>query len=148
MFDGLFDGAEVISVYTRAQAIADGVLVDVSDAARQLGIRFPVAMTEAAWMRYVAVGDGDGADQSESGRLHDVLYMFRHAMVRCEGSEMTFSLYVAKNGASNTLLANEAAPERGSGFRLARHRLVTLAAVCGPGDDAEPVITIMMPGED
>ena len=30
----------------------------------------------------------------------------------------------------------------------AGHRLVTLKAVCGPGDDAEPVITIMLPEED
>jgi hypothetical protein len=26
--------------------------------------------------------------------------------------------------------------------------LVRLKAVCGPGDDAEPVVTVMMPDED
>jgi hypothetical protein len=26
--------------------------------------------------------------------------------------------------------------------------LVRLKALCGPGDDGEPVITVMMPGED
>jgi len=29
-----------------------------------------------------------------------------------------------------------------------RARLVTLKALCGPGDDGEPVITIMLPEED
>ena len=36
---------EVISSYSRAQAIEDGVLVDVSSVARAAGIKFPVAMT-------------------------------------------------------------------------------------------------------
>ena len=27
-------------------------------------------------------------------------------------------------------------------------QLITLQAVCGPGDDLEPVITVMLPGED
>jgi hypothetical protein len=27
-------------------------------------------------------------------------------------------------------------------------RLHKLKALCGPGDDAEPVITVMLPGED
>ena len=38
-----------IHVYTRAQAIADGVLVDVSDTARDAGFRVPVALTSAVW---------------------------------------------------------------------------------------------------
>ncbi len=42
---GFWDGAEVISVYTRAQAIEDGVLVDVSELAKEAGFRFPVAVT-------------------------------------------------------------------------------------------------------
>ena len=29
-----------------------------------------------------------------------------------------------------------------------QRRVVTLKAVCGPGDRAEPVITIMLPRED
>ncbi len=36
--------APVISVYTRAQAIEDGVLVDVSETAREAGFRIPVAV--------------------------------------------------------------------------------------------------------
>jgi type I site-specific restriction endonuclease len=38
-----------ISIYTRAQAIADGVLVDVSDRAKRFAIRFPVAVTDGLY---------------------------------------------------------------------------------------------------
>jgi len=46
---GIWDDAVVIDRYTRAQAIADGLLVDVSEAARKRGIRVPVAVSAAAW---------------------------------------------------------------------------------------------------
>lgn len=38
------DEGDVVSVYTRADALADGVLVDATDAARELGIALPVAL--------------------------------------------------------------------------------------------------------
>ena len=44
-----FDGAPVVHRYTRAQAIADGSLVDVSDTAREAGLRLPTALTRAVW---------------------------------------------------------------------------------------------------
>ena len=40
---------EPISVYTRAQAIEDGVLVDAGSMASEAGFRWPVAFTAAAW---------------------------------------------------------------------------------------------------
>ena len=39
---------DVVSSYTRTQAIADGVLVDVKALARDAGFRHPVAMTAGA----------------------------------------------------------------------------------------------------
>jgi type I site-specific restriction endonuclease len=39
---------EPIHSYTRADAFADGYLVDVTDTAREAGFRFPVALTRAA----------------------------------------------------------------------------------------------------
>ena len=63
---------EVIFSYTRAQAIADGVLMDVSELAQESGFRFPVAVTAGVWAECVAVPDGvEGQD--ETGRLWDVL---------------------------------------------------------------------------
>ena len=40
---------EVIFTYTRAQAIEDGVLVDVTKEAKEYGFRFPVAVTNRLW---------------------------------------------------------------------------------------------------
>ena len=34
---------EVVYSYSRAQALADGVLIDVSDTAREAGFRWPVS---------------------------------------------------------------------------------------------------------
>ena len=50
---------EVISVYTRAQALADGVLIDAGAMAAEAGFRFPVAITAAAWADCVAWDDAD-----------------------------------------------------------------------------------------
>ena len=44
----------VISTYTRARAIKDGILVDVSDTAREAGFTIPVAVTRTVWDRLVA----------------------------------------------------------------------------------------------
>ncbi len=41
--------APVIFAYTRAQAIEDGVLVDVSETAREASFNIPVAITRTVW---------------------------------------------------------------------------------------------------
>jgi hypothetical protein len=128
---GFWDDAEIIYAYTRAQAIADGELVDVSETAREAGIRFPVAVTRAVWVKYVQVPQGVTC-QDERGRLWDIIWMFRCAAARFAGDTLLFKLYVRNHNRE----------------RLTRQDLVTLKAICGPGDDAEPVITIMLPDED
>ena len=44
----------VISSYSRAQAIEDGVLVDITEQARQQRFVFPMAMTGALWDKSTA----------------------------------------------------------------------------------------------
>jgi hypothetical protein len=44
---------KMIYAYTRAQALADGVLVDVSKMAEKVGFRAPVAVTRTVWQRYI-----------------------------------------------------------------------------------------------
>lgn len=141
----MFTADDVVYSYTRAQAIEDGELVDVSATAREAGIRFPVALTRAAWLHYIDRTEEPG--QSVRGRLWDTLTMFRHAARRAGGEVLEFRVYFAMPDAGDWQ-KNESVPERGSSLTRATHRLVTLRAVCGPGDDAEPVITIMLPGED
>jgi hypothetical protein len=40
----MFDHTDVIHRYTRADAIRDGVLIDVTAVAREAGLRYPVAI--------------------------------------------------------------------------------------------------------
>jgi hypothetical protein len=128
-----FDGADIISIYTRAQAIEDGFLVDVSEMAKEAGFRFPVAMTRAAWSDCVEwPSEGMAAYQDESGRLWDVLWMAKVTIARAGGgSRIEFPI---------CRIPNEA--------RATAPRERQLVAVCGPGDQAEPVITLMLPEED
>ena len=124
---------EPIHTYTRQQALDDGFLVDVSNLAREAGISFPVALTSAAWADCVEWSEADSKRQTyqdEAGRLWDVLWMLKLA-ARRGGSEIRFQLYRVPRGG-----------------RGVKPRLTVLKALCGPGDQGEPVITIMLPGED
>ena len=123
---------EVIYAYTREQAIADGVLIDVSKMAKEAGIKFPVAVTSAVWHEYI-VPDKAMVEfgQDENGRLWDVLWMFRCNALRNSSDLMFFEVYFFMDG--------DGVPKK---------ELVTLKAACGPGDNGEPVITIMKPDED
>ena len=123
-----------ISVYTRAQAIEDGQLVDVSEAdvTRDAGFRYPIAVTRAIWAWVHP--EPMPRCQDFSGRLWDLYTMFRHGMRRASGSTDRIRFSVLFQG--------------GPGLRGRQKRIVSMIAVCGPGDDAEPVITIMLPGED
>jgi hypothetical protein len=66
---GPFAGFEVVHRYTRAQAIDDGVLVDVTTQAKGCGFRIPVAMTSAlfndCWKWAEAVAQGDEEPSGE-----------------------------------------------------------------------------------
>ena len=90
----MFENADLIHQYTRADALRDGVLLDVSATAMETGIRWPVALTCAAWERCVSVPSGV-ACQDEAGRLWDVLWMLRCAIARQDGGcVVSFALHV------------------------------------------------------
>lgn len=137
--EGVLTFGEVIHSYTRAQAIEDGYLVEVTATAKEAGFRWPVALTRAAWEDCVAWSDEDtrrkGVPQDEAGRLWDVLWMTRFAIRRRPGSA----------DAPQVRVLLHRVPRDGSGTRP---RLVELRAECHGGDAGEPVVTIMLPGED
>ena len=125
-----FADFEVISTYSRAQALEDGVLVDVSALAREAGFKFPVAVTRAVWDVLDPSDDLKAQGQSWSGRAWDMFTILRlAARAARNSSEVSFSpLFVMEPGRSPKPFA--------------------LRSVCGPGDDAAPVITVMLPNED
>ena len=86
---------EVIYAYTRKQALADGFQVEVSKTAQEAGIRFPVFITRTAFDAYVTIPP-NVSGQDEAGRLWDVVWMLRFAILRsASGCErLPFALYV------------------------------------------------------
>ncbi len=131
-----FGDAEVIYRYTRADAIRDGVLVDVTATANEAGITVPVAVTAGVWQGYVApsyIEDLPGQDSA--GRLWDLLWMLTIAARRAQHTSVLFFAVLFL-----------VSPDAAGGSPT--HEEITFKAVCGPGDQGEPVITIMLPEED
>ena len=104
--------------------------------AKEVGFKWPVALTANAWADCVAWNDADSQQQvhqDQSGRLWDVLYMASHAIrtSKDSGDRLLFQLYrVSRDG------------------RTMDAELTTLRLIVGPGDSGEPVITILLPNED
>jgi hypothetical protein len=123
---------QVIYTYTRSQAIADGLQIEVTKVAEEAGIRFPVFLTRGVYDRYVAVPPGI-TGQDEAGRLWDIVWMLRFAIIRAKPgvTRVPVALYVRN---SDTHPA----------------RLVKLIATAGAVDidDPAPAITVMLPDED
>lgn len=125
MTDDIF--GDVIYSYTRAQALEDGVLVDVSALAKEAGFRYPVAVTARVWHEWIEPPT-DTVGQDATGRLWDLLNVLRYEIRKTgKGERVDFKVLF----------------EQGTGKTL-----VDFYALCGPGDNAEPVITIMRIGED
>lgn len=116
----------VVYAYTRAQAMADGVLVDATRLARDVGIRVPVALTRNVWESCIE-SPGVLGGRDENPRLLVLLWHARLA-------------FVSSGGRSTTLLfvVSGATSSRPAMFR----------ATMGLGDDGQPVLTIMLPDED
>lgn len=117
-----------LHVYTRTDAIRDGVLVDISKLAKEAGFKWPIAMTSTAHAKHVQVPHV--ADwQDETGRLWDILMMLHFAIRQCA---------TQKEGLLFSLLG-----DNGTGARK-----VTLKSVRGYDDEGKPCLTIMLPNED
>ena len=127
----------LIYAYTRRQAIEDGWLVDLmqeetAPLVRRLGFRIPVAMTRAALVETVAPIEADLPEgESLKARLVAVLAATQGAIRMLAGGadRVIFRLLVRD-------------------YETGKPKRVALKAVCGPGDEGEPVLTIMLPEED
>lgn len=125
------DASYYVDQYSRAQAIEDGVLVDVTETAKEAGFNIPVAITHFAWVKAV-IGSSKAVCQDEAGRLWDVLTVLFFSIKRMKkdrrSSTIRFTVSVRVDEHTN--------------------RDIRLKSICGPGDNAEPVLTIMLPDED
>ena len=69
----------VIHAYTRAEALDDGVLVDVTATAKEAGFKVPTAVTASVFNECIEWTEEDAKQsrtyQDQAGRLWDVLYL-------------------------------------------------------------------------
>lgn len=135
----LGDRGRVIA-YTRAMGLSDGVLVDATSTAAEAGFAVPVALTRRAWNDLVEWAPEDDARRGEAtgqtidGRLWDVVWMAisaARANPDPDTSTLPFELMRV--------------PRAGTSWEA---ELVTAVLNIGPGDQREPVATILLPGED
>ena len=124
------ENSTLIFSYTRAQAIADGVLIDVTAQAKEAGFKLHTVVSDNLFGSYITPPTGlEGEGQSISGRLHDLFMVLRTAIL---GKSATDYLEL------DVLFL----------MTPGRHERVRIIAVVGPGDHGEPVMTIMLPGDD
>lgn len=155
----LGENVEVISVYTRAQAIDDGFLVELADIENRKGekeiakmigqlytlqaagredLTLSVCTTNTVFTNYIALTSAAKDMQNDiDGRAWDVLWMMRGAFRR----------------AFTALKQNGTTVESGlfELYVVSKRRQATrtvLKMVLGPDDEGKPCITIMMPNED
>ncbi len=122
--------------YTRAQAIEDGILVDVSETAREAGFNIPVAVTRSVWDRLVAVPEGYRGFQDERGRLWDVVWMAHYYARRAPDRDRV----------TMSVLVRDIRKDLRDSNRPPRRHCPVVAI--GAGDQDEPVVTIMFPEDD
>ena len=118
----------MIYAYSRKQAIEDGVLVDLTPLAWKVGFCVPVAVTSAVWVKCIE-GPPAMSGEDQVGRSRDILRRLRDVTAHCgDQREAFFSLLVQKD--------------------TEKMAMETLKANISPGDEGEPVITIMFTDED
>jgi hypothetical protein len=121
---------EVIHTYSRGQAIEDGFLVDLmqdkmAEVARQ-HYKYPVACTAAVFEIMRKAVENPRWCNDYAGILHDMLWMSRTYRRQLDESTVLFRVIITGAG---------------------RNKYHTFKLIVGPGDDFEPVITIMLPDE-
>ena len=113
------DEWDVIHSYSRADAISDGTLIDVTQIAKTVGFIFDVAMTAESYHKCTI----NTLNQDEA--IWNTLN----------------SLYI-------NIKQSNANVDRVMFQVDSNQDFIELKSLIGPGDDHNPVITIMLPGED
>ena len=120
------NGWQIIDSYTRANAIEDGFLIPVSELfpSDTRLFKYPVCITRAIWNLIDCKDPG--------GWVWDLCYMATKSpsFKMLSESEKLYKINL---------------PRKHGSIQTKSYKLLCKV---GPGDNAEPVITIMFPGED
>lgn len=124
---------EVIFAYTRAEAIEDGELVDISNLAKQAGFKIPTAVTRGVYADCIAVDRADEGIQDIEGRAWDILNLAGLAIRAVQGrsDEAHFKVNVASTK-----------------FRGGSKTFPLWIKASREGEGGTPVLTIMHESED
>jgi hypothetical protein len=120
----LFSREDLISVYTRDDAIRDGEIVDISEMARECGFTVPVGVTRAVW----AIIEKKPAIQDVKGRIWDLLWILKLRVKNASYNDTVYFTVIMQSGR-----------QKRQSFKA------TIAASDPTGN---PAITIMKIGED
>ncbi len=126
---------DVIDTYTRAEAIEDGVLVDVTEMAKEAGINDPVALTETVY----SMIENKPELEDISGRTWEIIWM-----LRCAITGLIPSKKVGESLIYFKMILNDSNVD----YENFKPKEITLKALRHGGDAGEPVITVMLPEED
>lgn len=130
-------------VRSRQQDIDDGYLIDASrgelgDVAREIGYKWPIAITHSVWEIIQAAINHPQARNDLQGVWWDILWMSRNRTAH-HPDENTVIFQVVITGVRDRPLDDHR-------FNPDDH-LFTLKLISGPGDTKEPVLTLMLPDE-
>ena len=123
--------SNLIYVYSRKQAVADGFQVDVSHVAIEAGIRFPVFLTRTVYDACITVPP-EVCGQDESDGLLNLLLMLQ------------LGIKMGRNGSNRIQFS---VPLQ---INTRNIHSIELIAICDALDidDSRPAITVTLPGED
>ena len=116
--------------HTRAQAVADGDLVDVTERALEMGIPAQVFLTRRAFETCVRAPEGSLASD-EQHRLCQILNMLRIGMLQNYGAEHLRVIICAPNNAHPRMLVE-----------------LLVSGANRDVNDLAPSVTVMMPDEE
>lgn len=126
-----FDARHAVSTYKRAQALEDGVLVEVPlEIAELSAFKWPIALTAGAWAACVDWPADDTTD-TEHDRVYEVLKDAWMAVRRMDRASASAHFSTSRRIPGQHLPSD-----------------VALTVYVGPGDDGEPVITIALRSEE
>lgn len=119
---------KVIHAYTRSQAIEDGVLKDVTETAKEAGLKWPTAVTQTVW-NYMIDNEEERNEDAIDIKTYDVCVMLVLAIKIKRPNEKEILYPMVR-------IVNETQKD------------VVLKATLSAGDEGEPTFTISMPEED
>lgn len=134
--NNFFDNADIIYSYSRQQAISDGILVDVSDIAQEVGFRkhwynYPVALTNTVFAQIGNIPKSRNGIESIHGRIWNVLWMAKQQIFKNPPTSVdTDRLF-------DVILSQPRCSKKRFTFKVS----------AGYGDEGEMTFTIMLPNE-